>query len=281
MADNKLKFLDIVGLTQLVSEITSRISTAVTTATNKTLINDVTFINTDGKITLKQGTDNSNVKTVTLDFATTTQNGLMTKEQVTELANLKTDKLDKVALRIDGTDHASLFTTTTVGGKQVAVIDYTTKLSSLTDAQKIQAPTAEAVATALGTKVSTETYNAGVKELDDAIKANASNIEKKVDADDYTKDKADINTAITNGLALKVDKTTYDTDKQAQKTKDEGQDALIAKHDDMLYKTGTSSTNVYNKTEVNEAIAGVKAEILGGIVLIGIGIKILIEHLFF
>lgn len=270
MADNKLKFLDIVGLTQLVSEIKKRIDNTVNEATTKTLIGDVTFDNTDGKITIPQGTDNT--KTVTLDFATTDKNGLMTKEQVTELARLNTAKLDKVALRIDGKQNASLFSTTTVKvdniDTQVAVIDYTTNLSNLTNDQKIQAPTAGAVATALDTKADKEAYENTVAALEKSIADNKSAADQalalKVDKSTYDTEKAAINTSITDGLALKVDKTTYNDDKQAQKTKDEGQDALIARHEDMLYKTGTSSTNVYNKTEVKEAIAGVKAEILGG-----------------
>ena len=71
MANNKLKFLDIVGLTQLVSEIKIKINNAITTATNKTLISEASFDKTNGIITLKQGTDNSVVKTIILDVATT------------------------------------------------------------------------------------------------------------------------------------------------------------------------------------------------------------------
>lgn len=263
MADNKLKFLDIVGLTQLVSEIKTKISDAINTATNSTLINTLTYDKASSTLTIKQGTDDSHVKTVTLDAATEGNSGLMTAAHVSELARLNTAKLDKVALRIDGKQDASLFSTSTVkvDGKdtQVAVIDYTTNLS---DKTSIQAPTAGAVATALDTKVNTETYEAKVKDLDDAIKANTAKIEKKLDAGTYATDKAAIEKSITDGLALKVDKTTYEADKQAQSLKDQNQDDLIEKHENFLY-TG-DALNVYTKNEVNAEIDNAKKAILLG-----------------
>jgi hypothetical protein len=261
----KNKFLDIVGLTQLVSEIKTRLANnaAASKLMSATYANDT--------ITLTQGGENGTAKnevTVSLTTATADKNGLMSKEQVAELGRLNTDKLDKVALRIDGKDHASLFSTTTANGKQIAVIDYTTKFSGDNDDWKTQAPTAGAVATALGTKVDNETYSTKVAALEKSItdnkKAADDALALKVDKSTYATDKAAIEKSIEDGLALKVDKTTYDSDKQKQTTKDEGQDALIAKHEDMLYKTGTTATNVYNKSEVDTAIATAKAAIVGG-----------------
>lgn len=261
----KNKFLDIVGLTQLVSEIKTRLANnaAASKLMSATYANDT--------ITLTQGGENGtaeNKVTVSLTTATTDKNGLMSKEQVAELARLNTAKLDKVALRIDGTDHASLFSTTTVNGKQVAVIDYTTKLSSLTDDQKNQAPTAGAVATALGTKVDNETYSTKVAALEKSItdnkKAADEAIALKVDKTTYATDKQTIEKSITDGLALKVDVSTYNSDKSKQTTKDEAQDALISKHEKMLYTAGTKATNVYNKSEVDTAIADAKKAILTG-----------------
>lgn len=237
----KNKFLDIVGLTQLVSEIKTRLANnaAASKLMSATYVNDT--------ITLTQGGENGTEKnkvTVSLTTATTDKNGLMSKEHVAELGRLNTAKLDKVALRIDDALDAKLFSTATVDGKQVSVIDYTTKLSSLTDDQKKQAPTAGAVATALATKVDNETYSTKVAALEKSITDN------KKAADD--------------AIALKVDKDTYATDKQAQATKNEGYDTAIAKHEAMLYTAGTKAKNVYNKTEVDDAIADAKKSILTG-----------------
>lgn len=261
----KNKFLDIVGLTQLVSEIKTRLANnaAASKLMSATYANDT--------ITLTQGGENGTAKnevTVSLTTATTDKNGLMSKEQVAELARLNTAKLDKVALRIDGKDHASLFSTTTVNGKQVAVIDYTSKFSGDNDDWKTQAPTAGAVATALGTKVDNETYSTKVAALEKSItdnkKAADEAIALKVDKTTYATDKQTIEKSITDGLALKVDVNTYNSDKSKQTTKDEDQDALISKHEKMLYTTGTTATNVYNKTEVDTAIADAKKAILTG-----------------
>lgn len=258
----KNKFLDIVGLTQLVSEIKTRLANnaAASKLMSATYANDT--------ITLTQGGENGTAKnevTVSLTTATTDKNGLMSKEQVAELARLNTAKLDKVALRIDGKQDASLFSTATVDGKQVSVIDYTTKL---TDAQSIQAPTAGAVVTALGTKVDKETYTTKVAALEKSItdnkKAADDALALKVDTNTYTTDKQAIEKSITDGLALKVDVSTYNSDKLKQTTKDEAQDALISKHETMLYTAGTKATNVYNKTEVDNAIADAKKAILTG-----------------
>ena len=261
----KNKFLDIVGLTQLVSEIKTRLANnaAASKLMSATYVNDT--------ITLTQGGENGTEKnkvTVSLTTATTDKNGLMSKEHVAELGRLNTAKLDKVALRIDDALDAKLFSTATVDGKQVSVIDYTTKLSSLTDDQKKQAPTAGAVATALATKVDNETYSTKVAALEKSItdnkKAADDAIALKVDKDTYATDKQAIEKSITDGLALKVDKDTYATDKQAQATKNEGYDTAIAKHEAMLYTAGTKAKNVYNKTEVDDAIADAKKSILTG-----------------
>jgi hypothetical protein len=261
----KNKFLDIVGLTQLVSEIKTRLANnaAASKLMSATYANDT--------ITLTQGGENGTEKnevTVSLTTATADKNGLMSKEQVAELGRLNTDKLDKVALRIDGKDHASLFSTTTANGKQIAVIDYTTKFSGDNDDWKTQAPTAGAVATALGTKVDNETYSTKVAALEKSItdnkKAADEALATKLDTTTYATDKQAIEKSITDGLSLKVDVSTYNSDKSKQTTKDEAQDALISKHETMLYTAGTKATNVYNKTEVDNAIADAKKAILTG-----------------
>lgn len=261
----KNKFLDIVGLTQLVSEIKTRL------ANNAAASKLMSAKYENDTITLTQGGENGTEKnevTVSLTTATTDKNGLMSKEQVAELGRLNTAKLDKVALRIDDALDAELFATATVDGKQVSVIDYTTKLSSLTDKQKKQAPTAGAVATALSTKVDSETYSTKVAALEKSItdnkKAADDAIALKVDKTTYATDKAAIEKSITDGLALKVNVSDYTTDKQAQATKNEGYDTAIAKHETMLYTAGTKATNVYNKSEVDAAIAAAKAAIVGG-----------------
>ena len=263
MGDYSKKFLDIVGLTQLVAEIKTRIEAAKTASK----IDSMSYTAADRKLSISQG-GTADVATTILPLASTSAAGLMSSDQVSELARLNTAKLDKVALRIDGTTHATLFETTTSNGTVVSVVDYTTNVGQ--NAPTNQAPVASAVATALGTKLDSATFTAFYNGKDGVYDAKMSSVDSlisglsdtKLDKETHNTDKAALEKSITDGLATKVDDTTYQNHLTAQSTKDAEQDAAIQKHEAFLFDG--ENTKIYTKTQVDDAIADVKAEILGG-----------------
>lgn len=263
MADYTKKFLDITGLTQLVKEIKNRIEAAQTAS----VIDSMSYDADSRKLSIAQGGKND-VANATLPLASSSNAGLMSTDQVAELARLNTAKLDKVALRIDGTTHATLFDTTTANGTVVSVVDYTTNVGE--GAPVNQAPVASAVATALGTKLDSADFTAFYNGKDGVYDTKMASVDglitdlsdDKLDKETYNTDKLAIENSITSGLAGKVDNKTYQDHLTAQAEKDLAQQEAINKHEAFLY-TG-NDTNIYTKTQVDDAIAEAKAAIVGG-----------------
>lgn len=265
---DKLKFLDITGLTALVEKI----KTLVNDAIDSSKVESMTYDSENRTFKVTQQGD-TYVTSDAIPVASGGAAGLMSSEQLATLNDVKSNKIDKVALRIDGAQDATLFSSSTINGEKVTVIDYTTDLAN--EQTKNQAPTAGAVNTALSAKLDTETYNTDKATF--ATKTEVSeqftDLEESIANDYYTKTevddiKSDLNTAIGN----KLDSSEFNTFKNGYDSAHEALTNDISDLSDTLTSlttftgtiNGTEATNVYNKTEVDEALASLETKILGG-----------------
>lgn len=259
---DKFKFLDYIGLQELVNKIKGLIEASKTA----TSIEKVEYDAATRKFTLTQG--GTTITSDAIAEVSASNSGLMTSAQLDTLNNVNANKVQRVCVSVDGSQVAdTLRYDFSTANDKLAIIDYTTKLGELTDVTRKQAPTAGAVKDALDTKVNTEDYN-----KDKATFALESSVQERFNAlgeTYYTETEIDakvdaINKAITDGDNLKVNVSDFDTYKAEQKSNNETQGAAIKGLQDFVGVAGKTSTNVYNKSEVDAAIAGVKSDILGG-----------------
>lgn len=259
---DKFKFLDYIGLQELVNKIKGLIEASKTA----TSIEKVEYDAATRKFTLTQG--GTTITSDAIAEVSTANSGLMTSAQLETLNNVNANKVQRVCVSVDGSNVAdTLRYDNSTANNKLAIIDYTTKLGELTDVTRKQAPTAGAVKDALDTKVDNETYT-----TDKATFALEASVQERFNALPdiyYTEDEIDtkvaaINKAISDGDNLKVNVSDFNNYKAEQQSNNETQSAAIKDLQDFVGVAGETSTNVYNKSEVDNAIAGVKSEILGG-----------------
>ena len=259
---DKFKFLDYIGLQELVNKIKGLINDSKAA----TSVEKVEYDAATRKFTLTQG--DTTIVSDPIAEVSSTNSGLMTSAQLATLEDVNANKVQSICVSVDGSNVANtLRYDNSTANEKLAIIDYTTQLGSLTDVTRKQAPTAGAVKDALDTKVDNETYTA-----DKATFALEASVQERFNAlpdTYYTEDEIDtkvdaINKAIADGDELKVNVTDFNTYKGEQEAKDETQNAAIKDLQDFVGVAGKTSTNVYNKSEVDSAISGVKSEILGG-----------------
>lgn len=265
---DKLKFLDITGLTALVEKI----KTLVNGAIDSSKVESMTYDSENRTFKVTQQGD-TYVTSDAIPVASGGAAGLMSSEQLATLNDVKSNKIDKVALRIDSKQDATLFSSSTINGEKVTVIDYTTDLAN--EQTKNQAPTAGAVNTALSKKLDIVDYETEKETF--ATKTEVSEqfteLEESIANDYYTKTevdgiKSDLNTAIGNKLdssEFNTFKNGYDSAHEALTNNVSGLSQTLTS---LTTFTGTinadKSANVYNKTEVDEALASLETKILGG-----------------
>lgn len=258
----KFKYLDYIGLQTLVNKIKGLIDASNSAAA----VEKVTYDASTNTFKLTQGT--TDITSDAIAVVSESNNGLMTPDQLKTLTDVNTNKVQRICVSVDGSQIANtLRYDETKANDKLAIIDYTTKLGELDDATKKQAPTAEAVKNALDTKVNTEDYNKDKATF--ALEASVKQRFEDLPNTYYTEDEIDtkiaaINKTITDGDELKVNNSDFETYKGEQTTKHEAQDAAIKNLQDFVGVAGKTSTNVYNKSEVDDAIADVKSDILGG-----------------
>lgn len=259
---NKFKFLDYIGLQELVTKIKGLINESKAA----TLIESVTYDAASRQFTLTQGT--TTITSGAIAEVSSSNSGLMTSAQLDTLNNVNANKVQRICVSVDGSNVANtLRYDTNTANDKLAIIDYTTKLGELNDTTKKQAPTAEAVKDALDKKVNTEDYA-----KDKETFALETSVQSRFDALDetyYTEGEIDtkiaaINKTIADGDNLKVNNSDFETYKGEQTTKHEAQDAAIKNLQDFVGIAGKTSTNVYNKSEVDNAIDAAKKAILLG-----------------
>lgn len=259
---DKFKYLDYVGLQTLVNKIKGLIDASNSAAA----VEKVTYDASTNTFKLTQGT--TDITSDAIAVVSASNNGLMTPDQLKTLTDVNTNKVQRICVSVDGSHIANtLRYDETKENDKLAIIDYTTKLGELDDTTKKQAPTAEAVKNALDTKVNTEDYNKDKTTF--ALEASVKQRFEDLPNTYYTEDEIntkieEINKAISDGDALKLNFADFAAYLAEQKTKDEGQDAAITSLQEFVGTTGITSTNVYNKTEVDDAIAAAKKAILLG-----------------
>jgi len=259
---DKFKFLDYIGLQELVNKIKGLINDSKAA----TSVEKVEYDAATRKFTLTQG--DTTIVSDAIAEVSSTNSGLMTSAQLATLEDVNANKVQSICVSVDGSNVANtLRYDNSTANEKLAIIDYTTQLGSLTDVTRKQAPTAGAVKDALDTKVDNETYTA-----DKATFALEASVQQRFNALQdtyYTEDEIDtkvaaINKAIADGDNLKVNVSDFNNYKAEQQSNNESQGAAIKSLQDFVGVAGTTSTNVYNKSEVDTAIDNAKKDILLG-----------------